>query len=97
MDELELYEAMAEAPEPDQLARALAADYLTFTASSTVSRFVELVGPDRAGGIAGRTISIGPVTSQTLRAAGMPVHAEADPHTIPGLVEALLADAARGR
>ncbi len=97
VDELELYEAVAEVPEPDQLARALAADYLTFTASSTVSRFVELAGPDRAGRIAGRTISIGPVTSQTLRAAGMPVHVEADPHTIPGLVGALLADAARGR
>ena len=97
VDELELYDAVAEIPEPEQLARALAADYLTFTASSTVSRFVELAGPDRVGGLAGRTISIGPVTSQTLRAAGMPVHAEADPHTIPGLVEALLADAARGR
>ena len=97
VDELELYQAVAEAPEPDQVARALAADYLTFTASSTVSRFVELVGADRAGGIAGRTISIGPITSQTLRAAGMPVHAEADPHTIPGLVDALLGDAARER
>jgi len=97
VDELELYEAVAEVPEPEQVTRALAADYLTFTASSTVSRFVELVGRDRAGGIAGRTISIGPVTSQTLRAAGMPVHAEADPHTMPGLVEALLDDAAQGR
>jgi len=97
VDELELYAALADAPEPDQVARALAADYLTFTASSTVSRFIALVGADRARGISGRTISIGPVTSATLRAAGMPVHAEADPHTIPGLVDALIADAARER
>jgi len=97
VDELELYEAVAEAPAPDEVARALAADYLTFTASSTVTRFVELVGAEQAGGVAGRTVSIGPVTSRTMRAAGMPVHAEADPHTIPGLVDALLDDAVRER
>jgi uroporphyrinogen III methyltransferase/synthase len=97
VDELELYEAVAEAPPPDQVARALSADYVTFTASSTVSRFIEIVGPERAAAFAGRTVSIGPVTSATMRAAGITVDAEADPHTIPGLVDALLADAAQER
>ncbi len=97
VDELELYEALAETPAPEQIARALAADYVTFTASSTVSRFIELVGSERAVGFAGRTVSIGPVTSHTMRAAGIPVHAEADPHTVPGLVDALLADAGQER
>ena len=89
VDELELYEAVAEAPDPEQITRALTADYVTFTASSTVRRFVELVGPDHAAGMSGRAISIGPVTSATLRDGAIPVYAEADPHTIPGLVDAL--------
>lgn len=33
-------------------------------------------------------ISIGPVTSATMRELGLTVHKEADPHTIPGLVAA---------
>jgi len=97
VDELELYEAVVEAPDPAQIDRALAADYVTFTATSTVTRFVELVGAERAAGFPGRTVSIGPITSQALRAAGLAVHAEADPHTIPGLVDALRADAAQER
>ena len=36
-------------------------------------------------------ISIGPVTSQTARDRGLDVDAEADPHTIDGLVEAVIA------
>jgi uroporphyrinogen III methyltransferase/synthase len=94
VDELELYESVAEATEPDQLERALDADYVTFTASSTVNRFVELVGAARAAAFGGRTVSIGPVTSATMRALGLEVDAEADPHTVPGLIDALLADAA---
>ena len=57
------------------------------------------VGPGvlRAAGFAGRTISIGPVTSTTMLAVGLAVDAEADPHTVPGLIDALLADAAAAR
>lgn len=90
VDELELYEAVADVPAEDEIARALEADYVTFTASSTVTRFVDLVGPERAVRLRGRAISIGPVTSATLREAGIPVAAEADPYTIGGLVDALL-------
>ena len=90
VDELELYEAVADVPAEDEIARALEADYLTFTASSTVTRFVELVGADRAATMHGRAISIGPVTSATLRDARIRVVAEADPYTIPGLVDALV-------
>jgi uroporphyrinogen-III synthase len=97
VDELELYEAVAEVPDPGQVARALAADYVTFTASSTVTHFVELVRAEHVPDIAGRAISIGPVTSATLRNAGIPVHAEADPHTIPGLIAALCAAAGSDR
>ena len=91
-----LYEAVAEAPDPALLARALDADYLTFTASSTVRSFLAQL--DDAGTAALRTggprvVSIGPVTSGTLREAGLRVDVEAGTHDIPGLVAALLADA----
>jgi uroporphyrinogen III methyltransferase / synthase len=44
-----------------------------------------------------RIVSIGPVTSATLREHGFEPHVEAQRHDIPGLVEALLADAATNR
>jgi len=37
----------------------------------------------------GKLASIGPITSQTLRSFGLTPDAEADPHTIEGLVEAI--------
>jgi uroporphyrinogen III methyltransferase/synthase len=94
VDEVALYETVADAPSEADLARALAAGHLTFTASSTVTRFLELLGEGGAAAVAGRVVSIGPVTSATARAAGLTVHAEASEHTIPGLIEALLVDVA---
>jgi uroporphyrinogen III methyltransferase/synthase len=37
----------------------------------------------------GRLASIGPITSDTLRSFGLKADAEANPHTIEGLVEAI--------
>lgn len=95
VDEVELYTAVPQPADPDALAAALAADHLTFTASSTVRSFMALMGPQerealRAGP---RVVSIGPITSATVREEGLEVHAEAAQFTIPGLVDALLADA----
>ena len=39
-----------------------------------------------------RIVSIGPVTSEAVRAAGLEVAAEAESHDLDGLLEALLAD-----
>jgi len=66
-------------------------DLLAFASSSTVRNFVDLVG-DRPW--RGQVVSIGPVTSRTAEELGLTVAAEADPHTIDGLVGAL-ADVAR--
>jgi uroporphyrinogen III methyltransferase/synthase len=61
-------------------------DVLTFTASSTVSSFVSLVGDD----VGNATVaSIGPVTSATARELGLRVDVEAEEYTIPGLVKAI--------
>jgi uroporphyrinogen III methyltransferase / synthase len=95
---LPLYETVAE-PLPQQTLQAAAnADYITFTSSSTVRFFLQSAGraAEDAQGLlspATRIVSIGPVTSQTLRDAGLPPHVEARPHDIDGLVEALLDDA----
>ena len=65
-------------------------DAATFTSSSTVSNFFHLLHSagfkDRPPGM--RAVSIGPITSQTLREHGWEPAAEADPHDIPGLVAA---------
>lgn len=66
-------------------------DAATFTSSSTVTNFLALV---RAAGVAVpremKAISIGPVTSATLRENGWEPAAEADPHDLDGLVEAVM-------
>jgi len=70
---------------------------VTFTSSSTVRNFVELLGRAETRQL-DRTLmaSIGPVTSSTLRELGLPVDIEAKHFTIPGLVEAIVHKLANG-
>jgi uroporphyrinogen III methyltransferase/synthase len=92
VDVVALYETVAEDPDPEVVDAARSADYVTFTSSSTVRNFAAAVGdrfPERA-----RIVSIGPVTSDAAREAGLQVDAEAERHDPDGLVDALLADAA---
>jgi uroporphyrinogen-III synthase len=65
---------------------------VTFTSSSTVKNFVELLGSRRKSGLLNgvQTASIGPVTSATLRELGLPVDIAAREFTIPGLVAAIV-------
>ena len=76
---------------------------VTFTSSSTVKNFVELLGAgktskSRAARLQGiRAASIGPVTSATLRDFGLSVQIAAKEFTIPGLVSAILTAVARQR
>jgi uroporphyrinogen-III synthase len=82
---------------------------VTFTSSSTVKNFVELLGGSRAASRlphvasaeespfhAIRFASIGPVTSATLREKGLRVDVEANEYTIPGLVQAIVEMIAAG-
>jgi uroporphyrinogen III methyltransferase/synthase len=70
-------------------------DAVTFAASSTVSAFLEAI---RAAGDprllarleAACLASIGPVTSDRLRAEGLTPTVEASPYTVPALVEAIV-------
>ena len=94
VDVVPLYDTVHEPLSTEQSERALSADYLTFTSSSTVRFFVDAVGRDALVDACPRVVSIGPVTSATARELGLEVHVEAERHDIEGLVHALLADAA---
>jgi uroporphyrinogen III methyltransferase / synthase len=63
-------------------------DAVTFTSASTVSGFIAQAGADRAGKV--KAISIGPVTSDAARAAGISIAAEAKEASIESLLEAVL-------
>jgi siroheme synthase/uroporphyrinogen-III synthase len=91
---LALYETIAEPLSPWSLTAAREADYITFTSSSTVRFFLEAAGGAGAISPHTRIVSIGPVTSATLREHGLEPHVLARRHDIEGVVEALLADAA---
>ncbi|HEX6455511.1 MAG TPA: uroporphyrinogen-III C-methyltransferase [Solirubrobacterales bacterium] len=93
VDVVPLYETVREAPEEAETERAQSADYVTFTSSSTVTNLVAALG-DRFPRNA-RVVSIGPVTSEAARAAGLQVDAEAERHDIDGLLAALLDDVRR--
>ena len=65
-------------------------DAATFTSSSTVTNFLDLLheaGLERTKTM--RAVSIGPITSQTLRKNGWEPAAEANPHDLDGLVDAI--------
>lgn len=87
VDEVVAYRTVAGDVEPGAVIRATAADAVAFTSSSTVERTVDLLG---IGGVPPIVVSIGPVTSEAARAAGLEVAAEAEPHTLDGLVAAVL-------
>jgi uroporphyrinogen-III synthase len=59
-------------------------DAVTFTSASTVEGFA------RATAERPVAVCIGPVTAEAARAAGFPVAAEAEPHTIESLVDAVV-------
>jgi uroporphyrinogen III methyltransferase/synthase len=93
VDVVALYQTVREEPSPEAVEAAQAADYVTFTSSSTVRNLTEALG-DRFPANA-RIVSIGPVTSESARDAGLEVQVEAERHDVDGLVAALLADAGR--
>ncbi|MDO8211529.1 uroporphyrinogen-III C-methyltransferase [Conexibacter sp. CPCC 206217] len=94
VDVVELYETVAEQLDAGERAAAGAADYVTFTSSSTVRFFLDALGGADAISPRTRLVSIGPVTSATLREHGLEPHVEASEHDVDGVVAALLADAA---
>jgi uroporphyrinogen III methyltransferase/synthase len=92
-----LYRTVAELLSSEQEAALKEASYVTFTSSSTVRFLLEALGEGPAALGSARIVSIGPVTSATLREHGLEPDVEAERHDIDGLVQALTADAAARR
>jgi len=65
-------------------------DAVTFTSSSSVRSFVQLVGSETATSGRFVTATIGPITAGTARELGLRDVIEAAPHTVPGLVASLV-------
>ncbi len=72
-----------------ELATVAAADAVCFASASAVDGFLAATGD--AGSLPTVVVCIGPTTAAAATAAGVEVTAVADPHTIPGLIAALLA------
>ncbi len=90
VDVLALYETVAEELSPERIEAVANADYVTFTSSSTVKNLLNSTGTEKLD--RPRLLSIGPVTSATLREHGLNPDVEAEIHDIDGVVAALLAD-----
>jgi uroporphyrinogen-III synthase len=91
---VDAYRNVIPAAAPGQLRAALAAgiDAATFSSSSSASHLAQVAGTAGiAFPLAGvKAISIGPVTTCTLRELRWEPAAEASPHDIPGLVAAVI-------
>ena len=83
VDVVALYETVREEPDAEAVEAAQDADYVTFTSSSTVRNLIEALGDRFPAGA--RIVSIGPVTSEAARAAGLEVDVEAERHDVDGL------------
>jgi len=67
-------------------------DAITFTSSSTATNFFQILQEAGLGQLPKNilTASIGPITSATLRGLGWEPSAEAEPHDVAGLVQAVV-------
>jgi len=79
--------------ELQSLLREKAIQAVTFTSSSTVRNFVQLIDGELSLLEGVRLYSIGPITSDTARALGLTIYKEAPKYTIDGLIEVLVEEA----
>jgi uroporphyrinogen III methyltransferase/synthase len=70
---------------------------VTFTSSSTARNLREMIGEERLESLKERAAfaAIGPITARTARELGMAPAVEAEEHSIPGLVQAIVEWAAK--
>jgi len=93
VDEVVAYRTVRDELGKEQAVEAIKGDevdWVTFTSSSTVRNFLEIIGLEKLEGKKLKIASIGPITSTTIEESGLKVDVEAKEYTIPGLVEAMV-------
>lgn len=94
VDDVAAYRTVAGEGGREEISRMLRngeIDIITFTSSSTVRNFVFMSGlrpEELPAGV--KVACIGPVTADTARQTGLPVHIEAEEYTIEGLIKAII-------
>lgn len=94
--EVVAYETQTAAGLPPEALAALRErriDWVTFTSASTADNLAALLGEEREILSHPRLASIGPVTSDAIRALGFAPAVEANPSDVPGLVAAIVSAA----
>lgn len=71
-----------------QLLSCLPVSATTLMSGSAATRLAEAIPEDQRHDL-GKIVAIGPTTAKAARAAGLPVHAMANPHTVKGIVSAV--------
>jgi uroporphyrinogen III methyltransferase/synthase len=91
VDEVEAYQAVKPSKSNESLAVILkqGIDVVTFTSSSTVRNFMELLS-DKSVMSGVKIAVIGPITAETARSYGLEPHITPGEYTIPALVQAIV-------
>jgi len=93
VDVVSAYETVISGKKKKELLLELAhnnIDVITFTSSSTVTNFLQIMGRKLSLPEKVRIACIGPVTAATAREAGLPVDIIQDEYTMEGLVQSLI-------
>lgn len=94
--EVHIYETVLNNIKKDEILKelnSLEEKYITFTSSSTVTNFVDIIGMDNIDKLNKlKVISIGPITTETAKNIGINVYREANISTIEGMVDCIIND-----
>lgn len=80
------YRTVIRVPSPDQVHQMLAGDLITLASGSAAIAWAQASPPHLSPGV----VVMGPVTEHEARMQGLPVVGVANPHTLAGLVEAVV-------
>jgi uroporphyrinogen III methyltransferase/synthase len=92
VDDVAVYEVVKVKTHPEALLADIKenkVDWLTFASPSAAESFFEQIHADVVNSSRAKVASIGPVTSEKLKALGLRVDVEASEHTLDGLVSAI--------